>query len=54
MTSYAGITEEDISVYDAARWIPPCLFDGPTGSYSEFPNVHFVDNEVFNNLTTCL
>lgn len=46
LTANGGVAQEDIYVYDASRVIPPCLFDGPTGSYAEFPSVHYVDNEV--------
>ncbi|KAH3759828.1 Select DUF362 domain-containing protein [Pelomyxa schiedti] len=44
LTRDAGIPQDMIYVYDAARYIPPNLFDGPTGSFSEFPDVHYVDN----------
>jgi len=45
LTKEAKVPQEDIYVYDAARLISPCLFDGPTGSHAMFPGVHFVDNQ---------
>jgi len=44
LVNVVGVQQEDICLYDAARWIPPSMFDAPEGSHKEFPRVHFVDN----------